>query len=141
MRIVAMLAALGALLLCLLVLMQHRTGVEPAVDRFHDNYNGGQFDAIWDTAHPAKRSRFQSKDLQDVFKTKESFKNYLKSAQDRFGKVVSSSRLSIGQMDKLSWTEKLVVVQRSAYEKGQGTEKFLFEIIDHKPVLVGYELR
>jgi hypothetical protein len=141
MRCFAIVAAAGALLFCLVFVLMHKAGVEPVVARFHESYNSGQFDAIWDAAHPSKRSKFQSRDLQNAFKTKEDFKNYLRSAQSRHGKVISSSRLSMDHIDSLSWTEKLAVVQRTVFEKGVGTESFVFEIIDHEPVLVGYELR
>ena len=109
--------------------------------RFHESYNNGHFDAIWDDAHPARRNGFQSRDLEDAFKTKKDFQDYLQDARRTYGKAVSTRHLNTNHVDLTSWTERPVVVQKTEFEKGTGTEYFVFEIIDHNPVLVGYDLQ
>jgi len=129
-------------ILCLFfIVLVHRLAEAPAVISFHESYNNGRFDAIWDGAHPARRNGFQSRDIEDAFKTKKDFQNYLQDARRTYGKAISTRHLNTNHVDLTSWTERLVVVQKTKFEKGTGTEYFVFEIIDHKPVLVGYDLQ
>jgi hypothetical protein len=122
---------LGGLGICLYVIFWNKSEAESAITHFHEQFNNGQFDKIWNEAQPK---------FHDTF-TNIKFMNYLQDVQKKLGKAKSSEQVSKREINRFSWTRKIEIVQKTVFEKGESIETFSFEFINNKPLLIGYEIK
>jgi hypothetical protein len=120
-----LLLLIGNILLAVFVGLQLKSDSESAIVNFHERFNDGKLDAIWNDAHP----KFHS-----TFTTKANYSSYLQNVQKQFGRVKSSSVL------KFTWFGTKEITQRTEFEKGEGIETFTFEWRPFKASLVGYSV-
>lgn len=101
-----------------------------SIAHFHEQYNGGKLDAIWDEAHAKFRSA----------STKEKYDVFLQAVQRKLGKVTSTTNVNwnVGTFN-LKTTVRMA--QKTVFEKGEGVESFTFEIDGENAVLVGYNIQ
>jgi len=111
--------------LAVLVGEKLKAASELAVVHFHERFNDGKLDAIWDDAHP---------DFRAAFSTKGNYSNYMESAQKKFGKVKSSRQV------KFTWFGKKEIILRTTFERGSAIETFTFEWKPFDVSLGGYSL-
>ena len=102
---------------------------EAEVDAFHAELDSGQFDAIWDQA---------STELTGTAK-KEQFETLLAAIHRKLGNVKSSERTEWKAEANLDGKFVFVRMQTS-FEKGSGTEQFVFRNKDERLSLAGYHI-
>jgi hypothetical protein len=101
---------------------------ERAVADFHDHYSAKQFSTLFNGAHrDFKRSG-----------TCGNFNSLMHSVYANLGKVASTRN----QYLKISGDEgeRLLLQQKTTFEKGIGFETFLFTIEEGEAVLAGYKI-
>jgi hypothetical protein len=102
---------------------------EAEVDRFHQHWNAGEFQAVFDEAHVQFRA---AQPVEKMIITMQSVKkNYgdLKSSKKRgWGFTTNQGVADI----RLSYD--------SAFERGAAVETFLFRMAGKKPLLVSYDI-
>lgn len=131
MRSTGIILLIGGLGICLFALFMNKSEKESAINHFHEQYNNGEFDSIWNEAQPKFRDSL----------TKDEYINHMHDVQNKFGKVVSSSQLSKREVNRFSWTRKIEIVQRTVFEKGESVETFRFEFINQKALLIHYSIK
>jgi hypothetical protein len=111
-------------------LTKGKVAAETAIAHFHEQYNDGKIDAIWDGAHPKFRSASK----------KEKYDEFLRAVQSKLGKVTSTANVN-WNVGKFNLTTTVKMAQKTVFEKGEGTESFAFEMDGEKAVLVGYNIQ
>jgi hypothetical protein len=126
---VVLLAALLAVGLGCSAITAGTESSEKAVGRFHQQYNDGKFDEIYDDG---------SKEFKDSVQIA-NWAGMLRHVSGRLGKVKSKSQTA--------WNVKTaaigVVVELNydtEFENGSGKEKFNFVIVNDEAKLLGYEV-
>src|SRR5438477_159664 len=103
---------------------------ERAIAHFHDLYNQGKLDDIWNEAG----SRFKSAS------SKQKFDEFMGAVQRKLGKVVSTAN-SGWNVKSFNLKTTVNMSQQTAFEKGQGAESFVFAIDGTNAVLLGYNIQ
>jgi len=111
-------------------LIQGKAASEAAIQRFHQTYNEGRPDDIWIEAHAKFRNAT----------TKDKYDQLMSAIQRKLG-VVTSSLNSTWKVNTQNFTTSVSMVQKTVFEKGEGTEVFTFEMDDNRAVLVGYNIQ
>jgi hypothetical protein len=100
------------------------------VATFHEQVNAGQFDAIYTAAATDFRKAT----------TQEDFNKLLGAIAARLGKHVSSAQ-SGWHVNAGTGGTIVTLTFNSTFERGVGTEQFVFRIKDQKPQLLGYHIQ
>ncbi len=97
------------------------------VDTFHTQLNAGQFSTILDNAGPELKA-----DQQAML-------GLLQQIHDRLGAVKSSTRT--GFEDNINnGVHTVNLTYTTVFERGQGTEKFVFQLNNGAVKLIGYQI-
>ena len=102
---------------------------EREVQSFHEAFNAGQFDKIWDGA---------AEDLKKG-SGKEEFVGLLQTVDRKLGKTTAGKRENWTVNYGTGGTTVKLVFETS-FAKGKGTETFAYRISGKKALLVGYNL-
>lgn len=111
-------------------LTKGKAAADAAIVRFHEQYNAGRLDAIWEGAHPKFRSASK----------KEKYEQLLHAVQNKLGKVTSTANVN-WNVGAFNATTTVKMAQKTVFEKGEGTESFTFEMDGEKALLVGYNIQ
>ena len=111
-------------------LTKGKVAAETAIALFHEQYNEGKLDTIWDGAH----SKFRSTGK------KGKYVEFLQAVQSKLGKVTSTANVN-WKVGTFNLTTTVKMAQKTVFEKGEGTESFAFEMDGEKAVLVGYNIQ
>lgn len=103
---------------------------EAAIDHFHQLYNEGKFDDIWNEAHPKFRNE----------STKDKYDEFMNAVQRKLGKVTSTSNAG-WRVNTFNFTTTVLMTQKTVFEQGEGTESFTFQMEGEKAVLVGWYIQ
>ncbi len=107
-----------------------KPAAEKAIARFHELYNQGKLDVIWNEADPAFRTAA----------SKQEYAEFMAAVQRKLGKVASSANAA-WRVQTLNLQTKVQMRQNTAFENGQDTESFTFTLDGTNAVLVGYNLQ
>ncbi len=106
---------------------------KPAADRaiakFHQLYNQGDLETIWNNADPQFREA----------SGKSKYQEFLGAVERKLGKVTSSSNTDFN-INTSNFKTTVHMTQQTSFEKGQGTESFTFALHGTNAVLVGYHI-
>jgi hypothetical protein len=98
-----------------------------AVDTFHAQLNAGQFSAILNASGPEVKNDSQA------------MLTLLQQAHDRLGAVKSSTRT--GFNDNINnGVHTVSLTYSTVFERGQGTENFLFRLNGGTVQMIGYQI-
>lgn len=98
-----------------------------AVDRFHSQLNAGQFEAIDAAAGP------------EIKAAPGGFAPILAQAHAKLGNVKSSNRTGFNDRYD-NGDHRLEMVYDTKFDKGDGTEQFVYRFVSGKAVLIGYHV-
>jgi hypothetical protein len=102
---------------------------EPEVGAFHQRLNQKRFDEIYATAGDDFRKAAPKEKVVDLF-----------SAIDRKLGPAKSWTTKNWNVRTFNFVTTVVLVEDTAFEKGQGTETFTFRVSGDKAILVGYNI-
>jgi hypothetical protein len=102
---------------------------EAEVDRFHQHWNAGEFQAVFDEAH----LQFRSAQPADEMKAT------LEKVKKHYGDLKSSKRRSWGMNSDQGVTD-IKLSYDSAFEHGEAVEAFLFRMTGEKALLASYDI-
>ena len=103
---------------------------DAAIVQFHEHYNSGKMDAIWDGAH----AKFQGS-TEKVY-----FVAYMKEVQSKLGKVTSSANVD-RRMQTPNQTTTVFLSQDTIFERGKGIETFTIQMDGERAILVAYNVQ
>jgi hypothetical protein len=103
---------------------------DAAIAQFHEQYNTGKIEAIWDGAH----AKFQGA------AEKETFVAYMKSVQAKLGKVTSTANVD-RRMQTANQTTTVFLSQGTVFERGKGIETFTIQMDGEWAILVAYNIQ
>jgi len=124
------LACLGLLITGCSSLNRTLATQEAAVTQFHDQYNSGKADAIWDAAH----ARFQGATEKAAFVT------YLQGVKTKLGKATSTANID-RRMSTANEKIMAYLSQETLFEHGKGVETFTILMEGERAVLVAYNVQ
>ena len=110
-------------------MMKGKELAEPAVEKFHAQYNEGKYTEIRDQA-------------DDEFKkivTEEQLVELLSAVQRKLGKVKSATNSGLHVNTTTSGTFA-TVTYNVEFAEGKGTEQFVFHIMDDKALLYNFNV-
>jgi len=107
-----------------------KPAAEKAVARFHESYNQGKLDDIWNGSDAKFRTAV----------TRQKYDEFLGAVHRKLGKVTSTS--SVGwNVKSFNLRTTVFMTQKTIFENGQGTESFTFTMNGTNAVLVGYNIQ
>jgi hypothetical protein len=107
-----------------------KPAAEAAIAKFHEIYNQGKLDDIWNSADPQFRTA----------STKQKYDEFLGAVQRKLGKATSTSNKG-WNINTFNSRTTVSMVQQTAFEKGQGTESFVFSVSGTNALLLGYNIQ
>ena len=107
-----------------------KPAAEKAIGRFHQLYNEGKLDQIWQESDPAFRAAATRKKYDDL----------LNAVERKLGKVTSTSN-SGWNVQTLNSRTTVHMSQETVFEKGQGSESFVFSVDGTNAALTGYNIQ
>jgi hypothetical protein len=110
-------------------LARGKGAAEEAIGRFHELYNEGRLDDIWQDADPSFRAA----------STKEAYDQRMSTLQRSLGKVTATSN-DAWNVRSINFKTTIVMKQTTVFEAGEGTESFTFKLDGEDAVLVGYDI-
>ena len=102
---------------------------EAEVDRFHQRWNAGEFQAVYDEAHMEFRKAQPA----------EAMINTMQAVKKNYGNLKSSTRRSWGFNSNGGVTDVRLSYD-SAFDHGAAVEAFLFRMTGDRALLVGYDI-
>ena len=103
---------------------------EKAIVQFHNSFNQGKLDDIWNTAG----SQFRAASA------KQKYDDFMGAVQRKLGKVTTTSNAG-WNIKSFNLKTTVFMTQQTVFEHGQGTESFTFSIDGTNAVLVGYNIQ
>jgi len=127
-------AAILALASCILLTacgdtIKGKSVAEPEIGVFHQRLNQRQFEEIYAAAGDEFRNAAPKEKALELF-----------SAIDRKLGPAKSWKTTGWNVNTFNFTTTVVLVEDTAFEKGQGTEKFTFKVSGDKATLAGYNI-
>ena len=105
------------------------SGAEAGVVEFHKQFDAGDFDKIFDTAHADFKAS----------QPKEKVVEFLSAVHGKLGKVKSTRRVS-WKVNSFNLKTNVILVYKTEFEKGSGVERFIFRIQDGKAGLYNWNV-
>lgn len=102
---------------------------EAEVDRFHQRWNAGEFQAVYDEAHMNFRSAQPA----------EAMINTMQAVKKNYGNLKSSTKRSWGFNSNAGMTDVRLSYD-STFDHGNAVEAFLFRMTGEKALLVSYDI-
>lgn len=106
-----------------------RHHAEAAIDVFHRELNAGDFDAIWNGADDRFRETA----------TRESYDKFVGAVHRKLGRALRTSNQK-WSVRNFNLETSIVLVQRTEFEYGAGTETFTFSVQGDAVRLIGYHI-
>jgi hypothetical protein len=106
-----------------------RQQAEAAIGVFHSELNAGDFDAIWDGADDAFR--------QSV--SRQSYDKFVGGVHRKLGRALRTTNQN-WSVRSLNLQTSVVLIQRTEFEYGSGTETFTFSVRGESVKLLGYHI-
>jgi hypothetical protein len=106
-----------------------KPAAENAIAHFHDLYNQGKLEDIWKQSDPKFRTA----------SNKQKYDDFMAAVQRKLGKVTSTSNNG-WKVQSFNLQTIVLMDQNTAFEHGQGTESFTFEMNGTNAVLVRYNI-
>lgn len=103
---------------------------DAAIAQFHERYNTGKIETIWDGAH----AKFQGA------AEKETFVAYMQSVQAKLGKVTATANVD-RRMQTANQTTTVFLSQGTVFERGKGIETFTIQMDGERAILVAYNIQ
>lgn len=97
---------------------------------FHQRYDIGDFDAIWNDSGPDIRTTA----------TRDEFVKMLASVKGHFGKVREAKQTGFNVRSDMSGSTAEITM-RTTFERGSGTEEFIYKGSGEEQKLAGYNIR
>lgn len=106
-----------------------KPAAEKAVTRFHQMLDEEKYGEMYDESAPQMKDAAKKEDLEKLFR----------SVHNKLGKVTSSTNQTwkVGNYNLVSTVE---LVQNTQFEKGKGTEQFVFVVDGSEAKLAGYHI-
>jgi len=111
-------------------LTEGKASSEKAIAHFHELYNQGNLEQIWQEADSQFRNASPRANYDEL----------LGAEQRKLGKVVSTSN-SGWNVQSFNLVTNVSMTQDTIFEHGKGTEAFTFKMDGTKAVLVGYNIQ
>jgi hypothetical protein len=127
MRYLAPIAAVAMLAGC--GLKEKFKDADGQVARFHQALDAGEYWAIWDMTGPRFRAETKQADFQKV----------LEAVHRKLGKVKSTQQVGWNANASTSGST-LVLTMQTAFERGSGTEEFVYQKDADQLMLAGYHI-
>ena len=108
-------------------LINAKSAAEEEITEFHENYNGSNFELIYNNAHPAFKED----------RSFEEFNEFMTAVHRKLG-LVSSTTSQGWEVNSNPDTTSATMQQETKFEHGTGVETFTFVIEDEKALLVAY---
>src|SRR2546425_2935863 len=102
-----------------------KPAAEKAIAQFHESYNQGKLDDIWEGAD----SKFRTA------ATKQKYDEFMGAVHRKLGKVTSTSNTG-WNVKSFNLKTTVFITQQTVFENGQGTETFTFAMDGTNAVLV-----
>ena len=102
---------------------------EAEVDRFHQRWNAGEFQAVYDEAHMNFRNAQPA----------EAMINTMQAVKKNYGNLKSSTKRSWGFNSNAGMTDVRLSYD-STFDHGNAVEAFLFRMTGEKALLVSYDI-
>ena len=96
---------------------------------FHALYDDAKFSEIYKASHSKFQTAATDKDWADL----------IGAVQRKLGKVKASTQVRFNQ-NTFNLTTTVVLIQKTTFERGSGTETFNFQMDAEKAKLVGYNI-
>ena len=109
---------------------QGKPAAEQAIAHFHDLYNEGKLNDIWEKAD----SQFRNAS------TKQKYDDFMGAVHRKLGKVTSTSNTG-WKVQSFNLKTTVLMSQNTTFENGQGTESFTFMVNGTNAILVGYNIQ
>jgi hypothetical protein len=110
-------------------MMKWKTAAEAHADVFHHLFNGENFKGITDAADPGMFKVTSSAEVCELLAT----------MRRKLGEAKTSETVNC-QVNTVNGQTTVVLVQKTAFESGNGTETFSYRIVGEKPLLLGYNI-
>jgi hypothetical protein len=110
-------------------LSSSRQQAAAAIDIFHSELNAGDFDAIWDGADDQFRHAV----------SRQSYEKFVGAVHRKLGRALRTSNQN-WSVRSFNLSTSIVLVQRTEFEYGAGTETFTFSVRRDHVKLVGYHI-
>ena len=107
-----------------------KPAAERAITKFHESYNQGRLEEIWNGADPQFRTA----------SSMQKYDEFMEAVRRKLGKVTSTSN-SGWNLKTFNFKTTVYMAQQTVFEKGQGTESFTFALDGTNAVLVGYNIQ
>ena len=107
-----------------------KPAAEKAVAHFHDLYNQGKLQDIWNQADPKFRSA----------STQPKYDDFMGAVQRKLGKVTSTSNTG-WRVQSFNLKTMVFMSQKTIFENGEGAESFTFTLDGTNALLVGYNIQ
>jgi hypothetical protein len=109
---------------------QGKPAAERAVAHFHDLFNQGKLEGIWNQADPSFRNA----------STRKKYDDFMGAVQRKLGKVTSSSNAG-WKVQSFNMKTRVLMNQNTVFDQGRGTESFTFALDGTNAVLMGYNIQ
>jgi hypothetical protein len=106
---------------------EYKSLAESEVPKFHESLDSGRYDDLYS----------QSSDELKKVATKESFVKLVTAVHAKLGKVVEAKSTAFNVNYHTSGTF-VTLTYDTAFKDGRGSETFVYQIINKKPILSGY---
>jgi hypothetical protein len=111
-------------------LTEGKASSEKAIAHFHELYNKGNLDQIWQEAGSEFRNASPRADYDELFGAE----------QRKLGNVVSTTN-SGWNVQTFNLVTNVSLIQDTIFEHGKGTESFTFKMDGTNALLVGYHIQ
>jgi hypothetical protein len=122
-------AAVLALSLISCGLSKNTKQAEAQVDRFHQHWNEGDFQAVFNEAHMNFRAAQSASDLLTT----------MLAVKKNYGELKSSKRRSWG-FNKNNGVTDIKLSYDSAYDRGSAVEEFVYRMTGDRALLLSYDI-
>lgn len=125
----AILALAGAILLAACNPVAQMNNADALIDRFHEQYGAGDYDAIYQASAPDFRRAVDQEEWGD----------FIRMVSGRLGAVEESSQTSVNVNSNNGLTTT-TIIRSTSFEQGMGTETFVFQGSGEGMSLLNYEV-
>ncbi len=112
------------------VIKKDKSAAENAIAQFHQLFNHGGLEPIWQGADPAFRTA----------STKQQYDNLMAAVLRKLGRVTSTANTG-WNLQSFNLKTTIHMGQHTTFEHGQGDETFTFLIHGTNAVLLGYNIQ
>jgi hypothetical protein len=128
-NILIVIISLSLVVLACSSLTKAKPAAESAITEFHNQFNAGEFTAIYNNSTDEFKKASTQAQLEEL----------LSAISRKLGHVTSTTNTS-WRTGNYNLVTTVVMVQETEFEQGKGTETFTYKIDGDKAALMGYNI-